>query len=287
MRGLIIKGVGGRYDVKTKNGIVNCSIRGIFRKDSIKPMIGDNVRITLNEDGTGHIEEIFERSVELVRPPVANVTMIILVASVMSPETNLMLLDRMIINSEEQGLKVAICINKIGLNRDVSEELRKIYTLSGYEVFLTDCEEKTGIEELKNALNGNIVIFSGASGVGKSSLINLLLGRDVFEVGSVSKKTDRGRHTTRHAELVRLNEDTLICDTPGYTSIDNGAIEAVDLKSYFIEFEKFLPCKYNDCAHIKEPDCKVMEAYENGEIAKSRYENYRYIYEELKNLRRY
>ncbi|NLM06273.1 MAG: ribosome small subunit-dependent GTPase A [Tissierellia bacterium] len=286
MIGRIVKGVGGRYDILTKDGLFNSTARGIFRKDDIKPMVGDLVEISVKDDGEGHLEKIYERKTELIRPPVANITMNVLTISSKKPNPNLVLLDKMIINTEIQDIKVLICINKKDLNLKRAREIEEIYKLAGYGVYLTDGLTGEGIEELKSALHGQIVSFSGPSGVGKSSIINGLFDKDLFETGKVSQKTQRGRHTTRAVELVPLDDETMILDTPGYTSMTVD-LDPADLKEYFIEFNRFNKCYFSDCAHIAEPDCNVREAVERGEISSSRYENYKYILNELESERRY
>lgn len=286
MIGRIVKGVGGKFDILTKEGLFNSTARGIFRKDDIKPMVGDLVEISVKDDGEGHLEKIYDRKTELIRPPVANITMNVLTISSKKPNPNLILLDKMIINTEIQAIKVLICVNKKDLNFKRAREIEEIYTLAGYEVYLTDGLTGDGIEVLKEALHGNIVSFSGPSGVGKSSIINGLFNKELFETGKVSKKTQRGKHTTRAVELVPLDEETMVLDTPGYTSMTVD-LDPIDLKKYFIEFNKYNNCYFNDCAHIAEPECAVREAVQRGEISKSRYENYKYILNELESERRY
>lgn len=286
--GTIIKGIGGFYYVSTKNGVYECRARGIFRKDNIKPLIGDYVEISVLDEKNkkGSLDVICERKNELIRPTVANINQSIIVFAVKSPKTNLDLLDRFIILSEEQGLDILICLNKIDLdNSDTADDIKKIYEKTGYRVLLLSATENIGTEILKKELEGKISVFAGPSGVGKSSLINTLSSGFNLNTGEISEKIERGKHTTRHAELLKMSDDTFIVDSPGFTSLSISHIKSSDLKKYFIEFEPYTNCRYTECSHTHEPDCDVKEHIDKS-FYKIRYDRYVSLYNELKEKER-
>ncbi len=287
MNGIITKGVGGLYTVRTSNGNYECKARGIFRKQKIKPCIGDNVEISIQEEDEkiGMIEKIFDRTTEMIRPRVSNVNQVIIVFSIKNPDINLDLLDRFIILAEEVGLEIIICINKIDIKGGDVEKIADAYKSIGYKVVLVSTYEDKGIEKLKELIKGKITVFAGPSGVGKSSMINKILGFSMMEIGEVSKKIKRGKHTTRHSELIAIDEESFIVDSPGFTSLDLSHIKSDDLKKYFIEFEKFEDeCNFLDCNHNKEKKCGVKE-HVGLEITEERYNRYIYFYNELKGGR--
>lgn len=292
MKGKIIKGIAGFYYVHVPfHGVYECKARGLFRNQSIKPLIGDNVVIDLlkDEDHKGNIIEIEKRENELVRPTVANIGQVMLVFSVNYPKPNLNLLDRFLIMTEREGLKTSICFNKVDtLDDDALELIKNIYEGVGYKVYMTSAEIEKGIEPLIEALHDTTTVFAGPSGVGKSSLLNLIQTEVILETGEISKKAERGKHTTRHAELICYRENSYVVDTPGFSSLSLESIMPEDLKGLFIEFSPYLNgCKYNGCNHIHEPGCRVKEALSLKKIAQSRYENYCMIYAELKDVRRW
>ena len=286
MQGIIIKGIGGFYYVKTAdNTEYECKARGVFRKEGITPMIGDRVEIDLIGNGKASITKIFERSSSLIRPPVANIDSMILVVASTSPEPNIFLIDKMLVNSEISGIRPIICINKSDLTK--REDIENIYKTAGYTVITASAENEVGIDELMSLINGKVTAFAGLSGVGKSSLLSLITSRTI-ETGAVSEKIARGKHTTRHAELIEIEEGTYIVDTPGFSSLYTLDIEKEQLKEYYEEFRECNGgCRFLGCLHYKEPDCLVKEKVEFGEISKLRYENYIQILEEIKEKKKY
>lgn len=293
LEGIIIKGIGGFYYVKTEEGVYECRARGVFREKDITPLVGDRVAIRVNkEDNTGYVEEIFNRSSQLIRPPVANVSQAIIVMSIKKPSINYWLLDRFLIMAEHEGLNISILINKIDLGKpEEIEEIESIYAKANYPVIKASSLTQEGIPELKEALRNNITVFAGPSGVGKSSLLNALHPGFQLKTGDVSKKANRGNHTTRHVELLKMDDmdNTYVLDTPGFSSLNLDFIEdEVELGSYFREIEKFSDqCKFTGCLHHKEPDCEVKRQVDLGNISDQRYKNYLQFLEEIRNTRRY
>ncbi len=290
VNGIIIKGIGGFYYVKTGSGIVECRARGIFREEKLTPLVGDKVKIRISdEDNTGYIEEIYPRTSQLLRPPVANITQAIIVMSIKKPDINTWLLDRFLIMAEHEKLEIIICINKSDLMPEKALELKTIYENIGYRVINTSVVAGLGIDELKVALDNNISVFAGPSGAGKSSLLNAVNRNFKLETGDVSTKTKRGKHTTRHVELLELHDNTFVLDSPGFSSLNIDFIEEeIQLKNYFKEIYKYGEnCRFISCLHGNEPDCEVKKQVEEGNIFKERYENYLFFLEEIKNIRRY
>jgi ribosome biogenesis GTPase len=282
MVGTIIKGIGGFYYVKASGSVYECKARGIFRKQKITPMIGDKVSIELSGE-KGSIAEILPRSSFLVRPPVANVDTMMLVVAAASPEPSMFLIDKMLVNAEINNIEPAICINKTDITR--RDDIAEIYKKAGYKVFSVSAEKNDGTAELSEYLRGRITAFAGLSGVGKSSLLNIITG-DMLETGSVSEKIQRGKHTTRHVELFELNDGGFVLDTPGFSSLEVEGIKAEDLWQYFPEMaDTNDKCRFRGCSHINEPDCAVKAKAENGEIAASRYESYTELYNKLKSIK--
>lgn len=289
LTGIIVKGIGGFYYVNVGDEVIECRARGIFREQKITPLVGDKVKIRISsEDNSGYIEEILDRESVLIRPPVANVTQVVVVSSVINPDLNTWLLDKILVMAEERHLNIIICINKADLDIERAKEFKVLYEKVGYNVILTSKLTKLGIEELRASLRNNTNVFAGPSGVGKSSLLNALNPTFKLETGEVSLKNKRGKHTTRHVELLKLEKDTFILDTPGFSSFDLDFIEDFrDLRHYFKDIEKYNgKCLFNTCIHLNEPKCAVKEALEKGQLEKQRYENYILILEELKNRKR-
>lgn len=286
MEGRIIKGIAGFYYVKIENQVIECKARGKFRHNEISPMVGDRVHITL-ENGKGTIDEIVPRENILLRPTVANVTQALIVFALKSPNINLALLNRFLVLCEYSNLHVVVCLNKLDLVSE--EEKENIITLlkdSGYEVLLLKAKEGFGIEKIQEKLKNNITVLCGPSGVGKSTILNALVGKTLMETGDVSKKLGTGKHTTRHSELIEY-EDGFIVDTPGFSSLEIDFIKKEDLKYCFPEYEEYAAsCKYTGCLHHKEPHCAVKEAVEENKINKFRYNFYISMLEEIGNSRR-
>ena len=290
--GKIIKGIAGFYYVHTKGDVVyECKAKGGFRNEGLKPLVGDDVCLEVVDETklVGNITEILPRKSELIRPAVANVDQAVVIFAVSHPEPNLNLLDRFLVMMEAQGLPVTILFNKSDLlEDDFIEKMKKTYEAAGYKLLVTSAHEEKGLEELKSVLKGKTSTVAGPSGVGKSSLINLLTQDLSMETGAISEKIGRGKHTTRHSQLLAVDEDTYIMDTPGFSSIFVPDVEASELFELFPEFiEPATRCRFTGCAHNKEPDCGVKEAVEAGEIAKSRYDNYLLMYQETVNKRKY
>lgn len=280
--GVIEKGIGGFYYVNTENGIIECRAKGIFRKMGMTPLVGDNVEVELNADHkTGVVANIFERRNTLVRPAVSNVSQMMAVVALESPKPNTYVLDKLISSAEYAGLKISLCFNKSDLNDDI--ELPDIYRAAGFEVVVVSATENKNIDKVKELLKDEITVFAGNSGVGKSSILNRIMCEERFEIGQVSDKTERGRHTTRHSELVGLPFGGYIIDTPGFSSFELEAVTPEDLPGLFREFGEFLDgCRFLDCRHIAEPDCGVRKALSMGKISTSRHESYKLLYDEVK-----
>lgn len=287
MKGKIIKGIGGFYYIRTENGIIECKARGKFRHKSLKPMVGDNVEILI-ENGKGTIEKIEERTSELIRPTVANVTQAFVVFAIKNPDLNFDLLNRFLVLCESNNIKAIVALNKIDLvSEEEKIELKEKINAIGYEVLFINAKEGIGVDDLKNRLQGNVTVLCGPSGAGKSTLINTLTDRLHMETGEVSEKIGRGRHTTRHSELIEVS-DGYIVDTPGFSTLDVTFIDKEDLRYCFPDFDEYNnECKYRGCLHHKEPGCAVKEAVEEGKINKYRYEFYIRTLEEILKGRKY
>ncbi|MGF7057278.1 ribosome small subunit-dependent GTPase A [Brassicibacter mesophilus] len=290
LEGIIIKGIGGFYYVNDGNTIYECRARGIFRKDKTTPLVGDKVQIRISsEDDTGYIEKIYDRSTELIRPPVANVNQAIIVFASKAPEPNLWLLDRFLLLASYQKLDVTVCINKSDLSsEDELENFANIYKKAGIDIIVTSCKNKTGIPELRELLKDKITVFAGPSGVGKSTLLNNIQADLKLQTGEISHKTNRGKHTTRHVELIELEIGGWVVDTPGFSSLDLDFLNEEDLEGYFDEINELKHlCKFTGCKHYKEPNCAVKSAVSNGDISESRYNNYLNFLHEIRDNRRY
>lgn len=292
MQGKIVKGIAGFYYVHVvESGVYECKAKGIFRKEKTKPLVGDNVEIEIldEEQKKGNITTLFPRRNELVRPAVANIDQALVVFAATKPSPHFNLLDRFLVMLNRKEIPVILCFNKedIVMEEELSE-LENIYKDCGCALLFVSAKEGKNVEELRGLLRNKTTAIAGPSGVGKSSLINLLNPDANMETGSISRKIERGKHTTRHSELFPLGEDSYIMDTPGFSSLYVNDFEKEELKYYFAEFASYEgTCRFNGCDHVHEPGCAVKEAVEQGVIHKVRYEDYLEIYKELQEKRRY
>ncbi|WP_433946280.1 ribosome small subunit-dependent GTPase A [Paenibacillus sp. SN-8-1] len=295
--GLIVKALSGYYYVKETGGEpgepVQCRGRGVFKKRGITPLVGDRVIFEPTENGEGTVTEILPRVSELIRPPVANARLAVLLFSLREPDMNLQLLDKFLVHIENEGLQTLICLTKRDLldDSDTSDELTKqvsdLYSSIGYEVIVTSSHTGAGTEEVLKRLAGEISVFSGQSGVGKSSLLNAMLPGLGLETSAISLRLGRGKHTTRHVELIELENGGYVADTPGFSQLDFLELGVDQLSECFREFVPYASeCKFRGCSHLHEPGCQVRAALEDGKIAASRYEHYVQFYEEMKDKKR-
>ncbi len=286
MQGLIVENISNLYKVKTDDKIYETTARGKFKKDEISPVVGDVVDITVTDEekNIAVIEKIEERKVYIKRPKLANITQIIFVVSSKDPRPDLLMLDKQLAFAEYIGVKAIIVLNKTDLDKKQDfKNIKKIYSDIGYNIILTNAKQRKGIEELKEMLKNNVNAFSGNSGVGKSTLINGIFNKDVTQEGEISKRNKRGKNTTTSVKLYEIDDNTYIADTPGFSTFDISEIESKDLYKYFKEFEQFVDnCEFVGCTHIKEENCGIKKAVEEGKIDKTRYERFCKIYNDLK-----
>ena len=292
MRGKIIKGIAGFYYIYAEDGqVYECKAKGIFRKDNQKPLVGDNVEISILDENEkeGSVTAILPRKNSLIRPAVANVDQAFVIFAMENPKPNYMLLDRFLIMMEQQGIPAVVCFNKKDLGTEEELDfLYRTYTQCGYRVILSSALKGEGISEIHEILRGKTTVVAGPSGVGKSSLTNSLQGEIEMETGEISKKLKRGKHTTRHSQVIPVGEDTFLVDTPGFSSLYLTDMEEQELKNYFPEFREYEEeCRFQGCRHIHEPGCAVKEALEANKISRLRYEDYLALHQELKEKRRY
>ncbi len=300
--GVIVKALSGYYYVKPLvNGMaasggedaVQCRARGIFKKKGVTPLVGDHIVYSHTENGEGMVDEILPRRSELIRPPVANVDLAVLVFSVREPDLNLQLLDKFLVHIEHSGLDTVICLTKQDLLSDKPDaedpvmQVKALYEQIGYQVIISSSRLGLGTDLLKERLKGQISVFSGQSGVGKSSLLNRLVPGLTLETSAISMRLGRGKHTTRHVELIELDEGGFVADTPGFSQLDFLELGVEELSTCFRDFASFAEqCKFRGCSHTHEPGCKVREAVEEGKIATSRYEHYVLFLTEMKDKKR-
>lgn len=292
MQGKIVKGISGFYYVHVvESGIYECKAKGIFRQQKMKPLVGDDVEIDIisEEKKTGNVAAILPRKNALIRPAVTNVDQALLIFAAASPNPNFNLLDRFLVMMGRQDVPVILCFNKCDLiTEEQQQEITSIYEASGCKILFVSAKKKLGLNALQEILEGKTTTVAGPSGVGKSSLINLLAPEACMETGEISKKIERGRHTTRHAELIQLKGDGYIMDTPGFSSLYLPEMEKEELQDCYPEFAAYEPyCRFQGCSHISEPDCGVKEALSEGKIHPVRYENYCQLYGELKDRKKY
>lgn len=292
MEGTIVKGIGGFYYVRVMDGAVfECRARGIFRKDGVTPHVGDRVTVSLWEEEEGQkgvIDEILPRRNVFVRPPVANVDCFVIVTAVAKPTPNFLVLDQFLVMAEEQRTEILICFNKTDLAEPGDlEKLKKVYETL-YPVCFVSGRSGEGVDRLRRALAGRQSALAGPSGVGKSTLLNDMLGKARMETGEISKKTSRGKHTTRHAELFSMEGGGMLFDTPGFTSFDVLDAEEEELCFLFPEMEPYAGlCRYDNCRHLKEPGCAVRNALEEGIIQPSRYASYEEFIRMIRQKKKY
>ncbi len=301
-RGTIVKALSGYYYVRDEEAdpsseTVQCRARGVFKKRGMTPLVGDKVKYALTENGEGTVTELLPRVSELIRPPIANADLAVLVFSVTEPALNLQLLDKFLVHIEHAGIPAILCLSKRDLESEgeLTEEaaaaassVNRIYRPIGYEVYGTSSRKQDGIRELSERLKGHIAVFAGQSGVGKSSLLNAIVPGLSLETNEISSKLGRGKHTTRHVELIDIGGG-YVADTPGFSQLDFAELGIEDLSYGFAEMRVLSPsCKFRGCTHAHEPGCAVREALESGGVERSRYEHYLQFLAEMKeNKRRY
>lgn len=292
MQGRIIKGISGFYYVfVAESGIYECKAKGIFRNQKIKPLVGDHVEIDVldEENKLGNIFAILERTNELIRPAVANIDLILLIFSISHPEPNFNLLDRFLVQMHALEVPVILCFNKCDLQTEQEQEkIKSLYINTNYTILFVSAKNKIGIENLKERLTGMTAAVAGPSGVGKSSIINLLQEEVEMETGAISKKIERGKHTTRHSQIIPIKENTYIMDTPGFSSFSPSDMEKEELCYCYPEFLEYIDqCRFRGCIHVNEPDCAVKQAVKQGAISTMRYENYKQILQEIIDKKKY
>ena len=292
MQGKIIKGIAGFYYIYAENDeVYECKAKGIFRKDNRKPLVGDNVEIEVldEQEKEGSVTAILPRKNSLIRPAVANVDQAFVIFAMENPKPNFMLLDRFLIMMEKENVPAVICFNKKDLaTEEELEFLYETYKSCGYQVILSSTFNGEGLEEIREILKGKTTVVAGPSGVGKSSITNALQENVQMETGEISKQLKRGKHTTRHSQVIPVGKDTYLMDTPGFSSLYLTDIEEQELKDYFPEFREYEDqCRFQGCRHIHEPGCAVKEALNNHKISSLRYEDYLGLHEEIKEKRRF
>lgn len=282
--GKITKGIGGFYYVETDDGTFECRARGRFRKDSVTPYVGDNVEISIEDDGTGYVLRIDKRKNFFIRPPIANIDKLLIVSALTDPLPDALFIDKMLVIAESAGVKPALCFNKSDLSLDSSQWI-DTYSGAGYDVFITSARDNVGITSVKDFMSVSVTAVCGFSGVGKSSILNKVTASTDFAVGEISNRLGRGKHTTRHVELIKIDSSSFLADTPGFSVLSLPShITCDNLINYFPDLFKCSGgCKYADCSHTCANNCSVADALNDGRIALSRYENYKTLYSLLKD----
>lgn len=285
MEGIIVKGIAGFYYVKVDNKVIECKARGKFRHTELTPMVGDRVNIAM-QGKKGVIESVNQRSSELIRPPVANVTQAYVIFTLKDPDLNLDLLNKFTMLCEYNNIEPKICFNKVDLvDMEQLKVTTEMFEKAGYHVYYLNAKEGIGLNELESMLEGNVTVLCGPSGVGKSTILNRLTGKELMKTGEISEKVGRGKHTTRHCELIEVHNGYIV-DTPGFSSLSVDFITKDKLQLCFPEFHDYIgSCKFTGCMHYKEPSCAVKSAVEENIIAKERYDFYVKTLEEILNGR--
>ena len=287
-KGIILSNISNLYKVESEGNIYNCTARGKIKNNEISPVTGDSVEIDVTDDAKleGVIDKIEERTNYIKRPKMANITQLILVVSIKLPKPDLLLLDKQLVYAEFMKIKPIICLNKIDLDTEsIASKIENIYSKIGYTVIKTDAKNGIGVDKIKQYLKNNITAFSGNSGVGKSTLLNSLIGKSISEEGIISKKNKRGKNTTTQVRLYKIEKNSYVADTPGFSTFEVNEIEKNDLAKYFIEFRKYLTdCEYGDCSHIKEENCGIKKALVEGKISQERYNRYCQLMNEIEKM---
>ena len=286
VQGKIIKGIGGFYYVETADGVFECKARGSFRKQKITPMVGDDVEISVRQQGENTIDTISERKNFLLRPPLANLDRLFIVSSIVEPSVSVYNIDKLTAIAQRKGIESIIVFTKTDLNADY-EKYAVIYRKAGFKTVLCR-KDKSGADEIRDLLEGKISAFTGNTGVGKSTLLNLIEPSLNLPTGETSKKLGRGRHTTRHCELFKV-AGGYVADTPGFSAIDFEKSERIlkdDLPYCFKDFLEYLgQCRFNSCSHVADKGCAVCQAVEEGKISESRHNSYIQMYNEVKDIK--
>ena len=289
MQGIIIGNVSNTYKIETTEKIYVAYARGKFKNQDIKPLVGDRVEIEVTDEEKNEaiIEEILPRKNEIKRPKIANINQIVFIISTKNPKPDLLMLDKQLAYAEKIHVEPVIVVNKCDL-KEIYKSIKELYSKVGYKVIVTSAKQNIGIDELKQILQNKISVFSGNSGVGKSSIINALFDKEKTQEGEISKKNKKGKNTTTDTKLYKLEKDTYIADTPGFSSFEISEIESTELDKCFREFvPEIEKCEFVGCTHIKEENCGVKKAMQEGRVSTERYERYCNMYDELKEKEKY